>query len=868
MNHDQLTRGQFFTVCLVLCAVLAVTFRLSLSPEQTLFSNDGPLGVISCEANSLPSGLKGVWQNLNWLGIEFVSGPPNLTDALSLLTGPLVFSKIYAPVALLFLGLCAWFFFRQLRFSPTVCILAALAASLHTNTFSNACWGLPSRALTLGAIFLALAALHSATQNRPLPKTALAGMAVGMAIMEGFDVGAFFSLCVAALVLFQTWHEATGHPMRRLVKGGIRTALVAFCAAFISAQALSTLVGTQVKGVAGLEQDAEAKQKRWDVATMWSLPKVETLRVIIPGLFGYRMDTPDGGNYWGTVGQQPGNPQSRHSGSGEYAGVLVVLVALWGLFRSTQPKDSPFSDTERKMIKFWAVTAAISLLLAYGRHTSFYQIIYQLPYFSTIRNPIKFMHLFELAILVLFGYGLQGLWRRHLERNLVKANSLSEQLRIWWATVPSFDKKWTLGSGAVVVVGLMGWLLYFSSRSELERHLHQAGFPDVFPVQEAAIARFSLGEVGWFILFLTLSVLAVTLILSGALSGPRAKWAGLLLGVLLVADLSRANLPWIIYYNYKEKYASNPVIDILREKPFERRVSVLPFQINQPFADFQRFYYLEWLGHLFQFYNIQSLDVIQMPREPVDWAPYNKAFSKAPLRLWQLTNTRYLLGVPEVVEALNGQLDPVKRRFRVRTAFNLVKAGSDGVSAQITTNGAFAILEFTGALPRAQLFANWRTNTNDETTLQELIAPAFDPQQTVLVSGEIPAQPSNTSTNQSAGTVEIIRYEPKRIQLSANANLPSVLLLNDRIAPNWNVSVDDAPAPLLRCNYWMRGVYLMPGPHTVVFWYQPPITGLYVSLAAIAVGLVLCGILAFAPEKAKVSAAPAEPAPASPKPRT
>ncbi len=47
-------------------------------------------------------------------------------------------------------------------------------------------------------------------------------------------------------------------------------------------------------------------------------------------------------------------------------------------------------------------------------------------------------------------------------------------------------------------------------------------------------------------------------------------------------------------------------------------MAVLPFQINQQFADFQRFYYLEWLGHLFQFYNIQSLDVIQMPREPVD----------------------------------------------------------------------------------------------------------------------------------------------------------------------------------------------------------------------------------------------------------
>ncbi len=154
------------------------------------------------------------------------------------------------------------------------------------------------------------------------------------------------------------------------------------------------------------------------------------------------------------------------------------------------------------------------------------------------------------------------------------------------------------------------------------------------------------------------------------------------------------------------------------------------------------------------------------------------------MRLWQLTNTRYLLGVPGVVDALNQQLDPVKRRFRVLTAFNLVKAGSDSVTAAISTNGAFAILEFTGALPRAQLFANWRTNTNEDAILQELNNLAFDPHQTVLVAGEIPAPPLNTLTNQSAGTVEITHYEPKRIELSASANLPSVLLLNDRIAPN------------------------------------------------------------------------------------
>ncbi len=58
----------------------------------------------------------------------------------------------------------------------------------------------------------------------------------------------------------------------------------------------------------------------------------------------------------------------------------------------------------------------------------------------------------------------------------------------------------------------------------------------------------------------------LTLILSGAFAGRRGKWGGILLGTLLVLDLGRADLPWIVYWNYPQKYASNPIIDILRNQ--------------------------------------------------------------------------------------------------------------------------------------------------------------------------------------------------------------------------------------------------------------------------------------------------------------
>ena len=64
--------GRRFCSCLV-PAVGPPRLRL-VSPQTNVFSNDGPLGLISSEAGALPSGFKGVWQDLNWLGIEVVSG--------------------------------------------------------------------------------------------------------------------------------------------------------------------------------------------------------------------------------------------------------------------------------------------------------------------------------------------------------------------------------------------------------------------------------------------------------------------------------------------------------------------------------------------------------------------------------------------------------------------------------------------------------------------------------------------------------------------------------------------------------------------------------------------------------------------------
>jgi len=870
-------RRNFVILLVCLLAVLGALFHKSFQPEQVLFNNDTPLGVFVQAATKLPESFTSVWMDLSWLGWEN-STAASLSMSFLWLAGPVGFAKFWAAICLFILGLSAGYFFKCLKLSPTAYVLGGLAAALQSSSFSSACWGQYPAPMALAAMFLALGLIQDCSGWRGWLKVVLAGLLVGHGVIEGFDKAALFSLVVAAYVIFEAWVTREQAAYKKLFWGGLRLTLVAGFAAFMAVQAVIGLVGTSIQGVAVAQQDEHGKQEHWDWATQWSLPKVETLSFIVPGLFGYRMDTPDGGNYWGKEGRDAAwdryfasgkeGPQPRgylrFVGGGGYVGSLMAAVALWGLLQSFRKKMCPFTAVQKKFIWFWAALGFGGLLLAYGRFAPFYQFFYALPYASTIRNPEKFGMYFEWAVLVIFVYGLHGLSQRMAANPAApNARGMAAQWPAWWPTSSAFDRKWIYGSVLAFVTALLGWMIYTSAEKNLVNYLQEVGFDSD---TGGKIARFSIRQVGWFILFLTLALGSIALVLSGYFSGRRAKLGGMLLGVVLVADLGRADLPWIKFWDYQQKYATNPVLDKLREKPHEYRVVGLPpwipdaFQINEQAKGAEQYldqlYRIEWAQHHFLYYNIQSLDVIQMPRPPADYVAYEGALQvrsgetfRLLTRKWELTNTRYILAMTGFVDLFNKQFDPGRERFRVAEQFNIVpKPGVNQVTkleeltAESATNGIYALIEFTGTLPRAKLYTDWQVSTNDDATLKQLANPAFDPAQTVLVANPAAGTPA-AITNQSPGSAEFTSYAPKRITLKARTDAPAVLLLNDRFADGWQVRVDGKRDTLLRCNYLMRGVRLAPGAHTVEFVFERPTKFLKISLAAIALALMLLGVL-------------------------
>src|SRR5215469_5123261 len=98
----------FLVLVMLEFVVLAGLFWGGFLPDHTLFSNDGPLGAITAECRRFPGMFSGAWMDLNTLGYREGGAPPSITYPLQWLLGPLWFSRVYAPFALLFLGICAW----------------------------------------------------------------------------------------------------------------------------------------------------------------------------------------------------------------------------------------------------------------------------------------------------------------------------------------------------------------------------------------------------------------------------------------------------------------------------------------------------------------------------------------------------------------------------------------------------------------------------------------------------------------------------------------------------------------------------------------------------------------------------------------
>lgn len=127
----------------------------------------------------------------------------------------------------------------------------------------------------------------------------------------------------------------------------------------------------------------------------------------------------------------------------------------------------------------------------------------------------------------------------------------------------------------------------------------------------------------------------------------------------------------------------------------------------------------------------------------------------------------------------------------------------------------YYVYENTTALPRAFVVPEAKV-VPDRDELRGLIG-AVDPRKTVLLERKA----GEATGDEPFRSVPYDSYSPNEIELHVTVEHPAYLVLSEIWYPGWKAYDRGEEREVLRANYFLRGIYLEPGEHAVVFRFQP-----------------------------------------------
>jgi hypothetical protein len=260
-------------------------------------------------------------------------------------------------------------------------------------------------------------------------------------------------------------------------------------------------------------------------------------------------------------------------------------------------------------------------------------------------------------------------------------------------------------------------------------------------------------------------------------------------------------------FEVKQVYSTNQVIQFLRENVGQGRVKFLA----------RDGIYNLWLSELVAYYGLEAMDIPAASRVAADYQELFATIGQMPLRLFQLTNTRFFVGPRQSWDELAGMGPPGV--FQPVLGFDFARLSSGGITcvqAASPDRGSQVLGVFRGALPRAAIYERWRHMPEAE-ALTYMTSREFDPLREALVIGK-----GEDATGQGELQFpEMASYAPGRIVMRCpEVKSSAILVLNDRYDQGWQVFVDGKERELLKCNFIMRGVRLSPGDKEVVFRFS------------------------------------------------
>jgi hypothetical protein len=774
---------RFYVFIPVLILIFGLFFSDTLT-GGTRMTTDDNIGHLAEYKSRLPHGfLAGSWQETPLIGMPSSAWPLNWSNAWLALLPVRTFANYFHPICLLAGSLALGLYLHRKGLS-TLAVLAGILVTFWLGSNFTLIYAGHIRKFAVVFLFcLNLTCIDLIFEKRRWEWAVIAGLLLGLMFTEQQDVALFFGMFLGAYTIYQ-WYTA-GHRPRDVVYL-IPLPLIAL---LVAAFALQSAFQQNIADSSTTDQMNENEQ--WAYSTQWSFPPDELIAFIAPGYTGWRSGEPDG-PYWGRMGRSDNWKQTRQGFmnfklENTYLGIIPVALALFAI-------AAGWPNQRRGIILFWAIATAMALLLSFGKFTPLYRLFWHLPVIHEIRNPNKFLQVFQVGAGILTAYGADLLF------NHCRQNNRNPLTPFFWALTAAAGILLLLsfGSGSTGPLLADGWpaqAAQLIARNKTSALLHAAGLAAVL---------------AGFVAVYTFKPLEKCRPLY-------PLWTILLL-IILVADAK-----WLSRHYVKtlpESYiAANPVSDYLEEHLADQRVALAA----------QDGFYNLWLTYLFPYHEIPAFNFTQMPRMAADYKRYLSALGQNPLRLWQLSGVGILLA-PAGIER---QLPPAfcQKVF----GFDAIPSYDGNLNVNISPNGAHGVYAVNTPAPRYALIGGAQKMT-DEQALAALANPNRTPFEHIILPQDAEAPALNGSG--ICGTVTVQERTPEKIILQIDAREAGYLRAADKYQPDWKALLDGSPVPLLRADFISRAVYVPAGKHQVELQYWPPKRTIYFPFIAYGAGIV------------------------------
>ena len=706
----------------------------------------------------------------------------------------------------LLLALFMFLLMRGLAVEPLPALFSGLAVIFIPQFIAFTAYGHNTKFLAVVLIPVILLLAKKMMEEKNALWFSLTALAIGFQMVRAhIQVSYYTFLLLGIYFLYKEIADfrRSGEFKPLLISAGLLAGAV-FAGVLLSMTLYTSVLDYQRYSIRG--GSGEGGGLEFDYAANWSFHPLEMVTFFIPSFMGF-----GGATYWGKM------PFTDYP---LYFSVIVFLLAGLAILL-------------RRDRTTWIMTivALFSLLVSFGKHLPLlYGPLFKLlPYFNKFRVPSMIHIILDIAMLILAGIGLQALFELRTQLPQLKPMERSRKMK----GVKRYLYAFTGIVLLLVLIVLLGKSIYMGMAGSGGHTLNEAQRLEAY--NKALLDSFkSIG----------LLALAIVLIFQFLKNNLTRLTLTLSLSAMVIFDLIMVDAK-IIHPRDKsdEKafFAATPAVQYLKQEKELYRIfpvlddksgnwymyhlipnisgySAAKVRLYQDFLDETGFGSQDRYGlnsFMSKYWRVGMRDNRVTPVEvPLDQiAPERRAFDSAML---DMLNVKYL--VLQYLPLNDPRYQPV----------------ADPEQIPLYRN--------TTVLPRAFFADSTRQFTGRKNIFDFMKSGRFDPRRVAIIEENPPFAVAPAGAN----TAEITRHDLHQIDIAAQVKSPTILVLSEIYYPaGWKAYVDGKETRIFKTNYLLRGLFLRPGDHQIVFKFDPASyrAGKWISTLTL---LLLLGLLGYA----------------------